>query len=397
MTGSMTAADAAVLFDGARLTIARHLAGLRKSELAQTVAKSPSAVTGWESGTKRPNAATVAELALRLGVEPAFFTVTADDVAVPTSPPHFRSLRSTTQLARDQALAYGKLAFDIATGLERHVEFPDVDLPTFPVDADDLDGDGPEQAARLVRQEWDLGAGPVGHLVRLVENHGVLVVFSPPKGASVDAYSFASDRRPIVVLNPLKRDYYRQRFDLAHELGHLVMHADAEPGGRIVEEQAHRFASELLMPAEELAQLLPRAMNAAAWGSLAKLKEQWGVSMQALLFRARRLGVLSDVSYRNAMTTVSARGWRRSEPGQIKVLEQPSLFPKAVELLEGEGIDQSVLASECRAPTNLFWAVTSRAPLSELQDARHPEDNVGRDGRRTVVSLLPAPQPSRGS
>ena len=340
MTGSMTAADAAVLFDGARLTIARHLAGLRKSELAHTVAKSPSAVTGWESGTKRPNAATVAELALRLGVEPAFFTVAADDVAVPTSPPHFRSLRSTTQLARDQALAYGKLAFDIAAGLERHVEFPDVDLPTFPVDADDLDGDGPEQAARLVRQEWDLGAGPVGHLLRLVENHGVLVVFSPPKGASVDAYSFDSDRRPIVVLNPLKRDYYRQRFDLAHELGHLVMHADAEPGGRIVEEQAHRFASELLMPAEELAQLLPRAMNAAAWGSLAKLKEQWGVSMQALLFRARRLGVLSDVSYRNAMTTVSARGWRRSEPGQIKVLEQPSLFPKAVELLEGEGIDQ---------------------------------------------------------
>src|SRR5690554_1062036 len=142
MTGSMTAADAAVLFDGARLTIARHLAGLRKSELAHAVAKSPSAVTGWESGTKRPTAATVAQLALRLGVEPAFFTVAAADVAVPTSPPHFRSLRSTTQLARDQALAYGKLAFDIAAGLERRVEFPDVDLPTYPVDAEDLDGDG---------------------------------------------------------------------------------------------------------------------------------------------------------------------------------------------------------------------------------------------------------------
>lgn len=397
MTGSMTAADAAVLFDGARLTIARHLAGLRKSELANAVAKSPSAVTGWESGAKRPTAATVAELALCLGVEPAFFTVAAEDVAVPTSPPHFRSLRSTTQLARDQALAYGKLAFDVAAGLERHVEFPDVDLPTFPVDAEDLDGDGPEQAARIVRHEWDLGEGPIGHLLRLVENHGVLVVFSPPNGASVDAYSFDSNRRPIVVLNPLKQDYYRQRFDLAHELGHLVMHADAEPGGRIVEEQAHRFASEFLMPADQLAPLLPRAMNATAWTSLAKLKEQWGVSMQALLFRARRLGVLGDVSYRNSMTTVSARGWRRSEPGQIKVLEQPSLFPKAVELLEGEGVGQSVLATECRAPMNLFRTVTSRAPLSELEDGQHSADDAGRDVRRTVVSLLPAPPPSRGS
>lgn len=84
------------------------------------------------------------------------------------------------------------------------------------------------------------------------------------------------------------------------------------------------------------------------------------------------------------MTTVSVRGWRRSEPGQIKVLEQPSLFPKAVELLEGVGVDQLVLAIECRAPMNLFRTVTSRAPL-----AWHGEGGDGRDVRRTVVPLLP--------
>ncbi|WP_454301703.1 helix-turn-helix domain-containing protein [Salana multivorans] len=391
----MTAADAAVLFDGARLTIARHLAGLRKSELAQVVGRSPSAVTGWEQGTKRPSASTVAELALRLGVEPSFFAIAAETVAAPTSPPHFRSLRSTSQLARDQALAYGQLAFDIAAGLERYVEFPDIDLPAFPVDADDLDGDGPGQAAQLVRELWGLGDGPVGHLLRLIENHGILVVFSPPKGASVDAYSFDSDRRPIVVLNPLKRDYYRQRFDLAHELGHLVMHADAEPGGRIVEEQAHRFVSELLMPAEQIAPLLPRTMNAGAWAALARLKEQWGVSMQALLFRARRLGVLSDVSYRNAMTTVSARGWRRSEPGQVTVLEQPSLLPKSVELLEGEGIDHAVLAGECRAPLNLFRTVTSRTPLVDRAPINTGEQG-GKTSSRAVVSLLPSPESVQG-
>lgn len=390
MTGAMSAADASVLFDGARLTIARHLAGLRKSELAQAVGMSPSAVTGWEQGTRRPSGPTVAQLSLRLGVEPSFFTVAAETVAAPTGPPHFRSLRSTSQLARDQALAYGQLAFGIAAGLERHVEFPDVDLSPFPIDTEDLDCDGPEQAAQLVRERWDLGDGPIGHLLRLVENHGVLVVFSPAKGASVDAFSFDSDRRPIVVLNPLKQDYYRQRFDLAHELGHLVMHADAEPGGRIVEEQANRFASELLMPAEQLGPLLPRAINASAWADLARLKEQWGVSMQALLFRARRLGALGDVAYRNAMMTVSARGWRRSEPGQVKVLEQPSLLPRAVELLEGEGVDNAVLAGECRAPLNLFQTATSRAPLGEAASL-HTEGQLDGMAGRTVVSLLPSP------
>ena len=62
----------------------------------------------------------------------------------------------------------------------------------------------------------------------------MLVVFSPPQAASVDAYSFDSRLRPAVVLNPIKRDYYRQRFDVAHELGHLIIHGDAEPGGRLV-------------------------------------------------------------------------------------------------------------------------------------------------------------------
>lgn len=392
MTGTMSAADAAVLFDGARLTMARHLAGMRKSDLARAVNKSPTAVTGWESGTKRPSPPTVAQLALRLGVEPAFFTVAADAVVVPSSAPHFRSLRATTQLARDQAFSYGQLAFGVASGLERHVEFPDVDLPSYPVDIDDLDGEGPEEAARLVRSDWALGDRPLPHLLRLMENHGVLVVFSPAQTASVDAYSFDSERRPVVILNPLKRDYYRQRFDLAHELGHLVMHADAEPGSRIVEEQAHRFASELLMPEEQIAPLLPSAMNASAWASLARLKEQWGVSQQALLFRARRLGVLGDVSYRNAMTTVSARGWRRNEPGQVKVLEQPSLLPRAVELLAAEGIDEQTLASECRAPLELFRAATSRAPLPIQASVSAGVES----GSRSVVSLLPVGDASAG-
>jgi Zn-dependent peptidase ImmA (M78 family)/transcriptional regulator with XRE-family HTH domain len=386
------AAEVAALFDGARLTLARHLAGLRKSELASRVEKSPAAVAAWESGAKRPTAATVAQLALSLSVEPGFFAVRPDDVAALSTTPHFRSLRSTSQVARDQAFAYGQLAVDIATSLERHVEFPEPDVPSRPVAGDDREGDGPEQAAHLVREQWGLGARPVGHLVRLLENHGVLVVFSPPQTASVDAYAFDSRLRPVVVLNPIKRDYYRQRFDVAHELGHLVMHADADPGGRIVEDQAHRFAAELLTPAAEIRNLLPATMGGNAWRTLGKLKEQWGVSMQALLLRARRLGRLGDVSYRNAMTTISARGWRRHEPGLISTIEQPSLLPRAVELLAQEGIGERLLVEQCRVPIDLFRTVTSRTPNHTPAGTPPPAAEAGRQrsGGR-VVSLLERP------
>lgn len=379
------ASDVAAVFDGARLTLARHLAGMRKSEVAARVEKSPTAVAAWENGAKRPTPAAVAQLALSLSVEPGFFAMRPDDVAARCAAPHFRSLRSTSQLARDQAFAYGQLAVDIASSLERHVEFPDPDVPSWPVAVDDREGDGPEQAAQLVRQAWGLESGPLGHLVRLLENHGVLVIFSPAQTASVDAYSFDSQIRPIVILNPHKRDYYRQRFDVAHELGHLVMHGDAEPGGRVPEDQAHRFAAEFLMPASEIRDLLPASMGGNVWQSLARLKEQWGVSLQALLYRARWLGRLGDVSYRNAMTTISARGWRRSEPGLITAIEQPSLLPRSVELLSAEGIDEAQLIGQCRVPTTLFHTVTARTPI-----VTHADPGDGDHGRQRaqVMSLL---------
>ncbi|WP_338765865.1 XRE family transcriptional regulator [Nocardia vulneris] len=368
-------AEVATFFDGTRLTLARQLAYLRKTDLAARIGKSPTAVTAWENGAKHPSAATVAQLSLSLGVEPGFFAQRPNDVAALSATPHFRSLRSTSQLARDQAFAYGRVAVDIASSLERHVEFPEPDIPHASVDSDDHLGDGPERAAHLVRKTWGIEDGPIGHLVRLLENHGVLVVFSPEQAASVDAYSFDSRLRPVVVLNPIKRDYYRQRFDVAHELGHLVMHCDAEPGGRIVEDQANRFAAELLMPADQIRHVLPGSMGGSAWRTLAQLKEQWGVSIQALLYRARSLGVLSDVSYRNAMTTVSTRGWRRSEPGLVGAIEQPSLLSRAVELLANEGIYETTLIDQCRIPTDLFRTITSRMPQNSVKAA----DDVGTD------------------
>jgi Zn-dependent peptidase ImmA (M78 family)/transcriptional regulator with XRE-family HTH domain len=352
--------DVAACFDGDRLTLARQLAGLRKNALAALIGKTPTAVAAYESGLKNPAPATVAALALALEVAPDFFQARPRDLALATTAPHFRSLRSTSQISRDQAHAYGRLAVDVCTVVERHVEFPARDLPSYPVAVDDVATRVAEDVAGLLRKDWDLPAGPVGHLVRLVENHGGLVVFSPLDSATVDAYSFDTARRPIILLNPLKDDYYRQRFDVAHELGHLVMHIDAEPGGRGVEDQANRFAAELLMPADEIAEQLP---SKADWARFGQLKQHWNVSMQALLYRARTLKVMPEVTYRNAMATVSSRGWRRREPGPMPLLEQPSLLPRAMRLLADEAqVDERMLAARCQAPLGLFRQIVSRAP-----------------------------------
>ena len=355
-----TLANATSFFNGRRLTMVRQLAGLRKSRLADLIGMSPASVTGWESGAKQPNRATVAKLALALRVEPQFF---AGGGPPHVEKPHFRSLRSTPQVAQDEAGAYGQFVAEITGLLEKVVELPETLLPDFPVAPDEADA-SPEEVAREAREFFGVTPGPIRHVVRLAERAGVVVVFSEPGISAIDAYSLHTGTRPIIVLNPVKDDYYRQRFDVAHEIGHLIMHHDAEPGGKVAEEQANRFAAEFLMPAEEIGPHLPTTTAGRGWTKLAELKEHWGVSLAALLYRARTLGVMGDVTYRNAMIRMSQNGWRRAEPGRISSLEAPSMLARAREVINEAGIDDQQFLSGAGLPLDLFAIATARSPLA---------------------------------
>ena len=358
-----TLADATSFFNGQRLTMARQLAGLKKAHLAELIGMSPASVTGWESGAKTPNRATVARLALALKVEPQFFS---GGPPPRISRPHFRSLRSTTQIAQDEAEAYGRFTAEVAGLLETAVEFPELLLPDLSIDATDPNGDA-ETAAREARAFFQLPEGPVQHMVRLAERAGVVVVFSEPGVASIDAYSLTSSTRPIIVLNPVKDDYYRQRFDVAHELGHLVMHHDSEPGSKTAEDQAHRFAAEFLLPADQIRSHLPTSTAGRGWSKFAELKEHWGVSLAALLYRSRTLGVMGETSYRNAIVRMSQNGWRRAEPGRASTLEMPSMLARAREALEEIGIDDAKFLSGSGLSRDLFAVAASRVPTRATQ------------------------------
>lgn len=332
-----------MLFDCERLTLARRLRGLRKNQLAQAVGTTPKAIGRYEAGVQEPEDATVRRLAVALAVPVGFFQSGRSPVSMDGA--HFRSLRSTTQIERDQALAYGRIATDVVAVLEKLVDFPQVDLPEYPVSPDEIAGPGPVEAARLARKALLDRPGPVPHVVRLLEAHGVIVLVLPEAAERVDAFSAGVHPRPMVFFNPAKGDYWRNRFDGAHELGHLVMHADAEPGEKVVEDQAHRFAAEFLMPEADIAGELPASPD---WERLAELKEKWGVSIAALLYRTRTLGIMTETAYRNAMSTLSSRGWRRQEPGAARPLEQPTMLTRALEVVEEAGTDRDRVADEAR-------------------------------------------------
>lgn len=335
------AAAVASAFDPDELTLARRFRGLRKNELAEAVGVTPAALSQYELGQSRPSPAVLARLALALGVPVRFFVLGHPKPVTPSAA-HFRSLRATTQLERDQVLAFGQLAWRLMTGIEKYIELPAPRIPhlALPLPADP-GGAHLAEAARLARESMGIGAGPVPHVVRLLETHGTVVTGLPAMSRRVDAFSHWYGSRPLVFLNPMKDDKARSRFDAAHELGHLVLHHDAEPGNRIVENQAHDFAAEFLMPRDEIAAELPRRLD---WDHLFTAKRRWGASLKALVYRAHKLGVFGDFAYRTGMVTLAQ--WGDPEPGDLGPREYPVLLAKAVQMLAGTGVDLEQLARE---------------------------------------------------
>ena len=342
----LDARSAAALFAPRKLTQARQMLAITRAELARRVGVSAASISQYESGAMRPRAGTLAQLALVLEVPIEFLTVSRLDAPLPTvETSFFRSLRRTTQRDRERATAYAGLLAQLVAEIERRVTFPAF-TPT-PDLALDPDGEteAAEVAAARIRALWELDSEPLAHAIRLIERHGVIVARLPFSSSDVDAFSWASGPRPLVLLGDDKRDFERSRFDVCHELAHILLHAaDPEPAHPQMERQAHRFSGALLIPAEALRDEWPRGRW--DWNQMVRTKERWGISIAAQLLRARDLGLLTADSYVSKMKYMSRMGWRRREPGPHRPPEKPDLLNQAIGLLEQSGTTLDTVAEE---------------------------------------------------
>jgi Zn-dependent peptidase ImmA (M78 family) len=150
-------------------------------------------------------------------------------------------------------------------------------------------------------------------------------------------------------MSPRKGDKARSRFDAAHELGHLVMHSDAEPLSHDQERQANMFASAFLMPASDVRQyLVTQAPLAGGWPAVMSRRAHWGVSAKALLYRSRELGALNEAAYRRAMQSYARLDIRSQDGSELGEREQPVLLRRAAAALNipADDLAQEVSLSE---------------------------------------------------
>ena len=348
---SRDARSAAALFDPQRLRLARQLLGLKRAQLAERVGLSPAAISQFESGATKPRPSSLAEIALRLGMPVSFFAATGRPLlAIPTDQTFFRSLRRTSQMDRERAAAHAVLLAELVRLVESRVKLPEYDVPLdLTIDAQDPP-DRAEEVAERLRVSWGLGEEPVPNTVRLLERHGIVVARLPLLTGDVDAFSSVVPARPIVILGADKGVRERSRRDALHELGHLVMHhADPEAASPPLERQAERFSSALLFPAAAFREEWPVGRR-LDWPKLVSLKARWGMSLGALLYRARDLELISPIGYESAVKYMSKKGWRTREPGPSGPPEEPKLLRDALGLLIDNQVDLDALFEDGGLP-----------------------------------------------
>ncbi|WP_417481605.1 XRE family transcriptional regulator [Maricaulis sp.] len=293
------------------LRLARQMRGFGQAAAADLLGIEQPVLSRIENGISEFREELVARAAEQLKFPHGFFYQNEPIYGAPVSvhEPMFRKKSSVAQKNINAVVAETNLRI---IHLRRMLEAVDVassqDFPRLDVE----EYGSPEKIAQLLRRHWKLPAGPLKNLTLQCERAGILIMHSHMDGTSVSGLTMnVPGLQPIIVINrSMPAD--RMRFTLAHELGHLIMHRFPTPQ---MEKEADAFASELLMPVDDIRPaFVGRKIDLKLLGAL---KPEWKVSMGSLLMKAKTVGALSTNQATYLWKQMSARGYRLKEPAGL--------------------------------------------------------------------------------
>lgn len=324
-------------FNNDLLRIARQARGWSQAELARRSGVSQANLSKLENGLIGATDEVLDGVSAALRFPRDFFFQNDRVIGLPMSV-QYRKRASVGQKAIERLEAELNIRILHLRRLLDAAELePELPLPR--MDVDEFGGD-PEHISGLVRRTWLVPSGPIRNLTGLVERAGCIVVHCDFAALKVDGFTVQiPDMPPCIFLNR-NQPADRQRFSLAHELGHVVMHRVPSP---TMEDEANAFAAAMLMPASDVR---PHLSGRLTLQRLAGLKPIWRVSMAALLVRAKTIGAITANQSQYLWRQMSAMGYKLVEPAELDFrAEEPSVLPEIIRLhLEDLGYDVSDLA-----------------------------------------------------
>lgn len=182
------------------------------------------------------------------------------------------------------------------------------------------------RAAELLRENWDLGKGPVFNVVELLEDKNIKVVKLDVDKDFDGLQTFVNDTIPVVAYNLKKANKLdRIRFTLLHELAHLLLKF-----GNVTERQkeilCHQFAGAMLLPEETIKEELGQYRNKLSVNELGNIKKQYGISMQVVVMRAKDCGIINDHYTKQFFFLIKQMNWKVDEPVEYQGVEESNRF-----------------------------------------------------------------------
>lgn len=277
-----------------RISNARKMAGLSMDQLATLSGLSKNAISRYEKGIMKPDSSNLIKLSKALNVKVDYLfrksTVVLGEVA----------FRKKSRLG---SKAIDSIKYRVIDRLEKYIELESIlsvdNQFSNPVSAIPINNFSDlEVAADKLRERWSLGLNPISSVIEMLEDNFIKVV-EVDEPLEFDGLSaFVDDKIPVIVVNknfPIER----KRFTLLHELGHLLLSLNNRFTEKEIENACHRFAGAILIPRVKIISELGLSRKPIYLQELVELQKEWGISIQAIMYRARDLDIISQSKLTN--------------------------------------------------------------------------------------------------
>ncbi|PQP83889.1 transcriptional regulator [Paenibacillus sp. PCH8] len=368
------------MFVGENLTNLRIMHGYSRKQLSEQLGVTEQAVWQYENAYTSPKVPIVNELKRIFSVKSKYF-YTKDML----------TQRNNAANIDVMNIAYRSKVMNVISKTQteaKHVEYLDtfinyitaqISLPTLNIIQlreeaieymNHTDDDRTTQihyVAHLARQRLNMEPSTNENLMFRIEKSGVYV-FEKAIGEEIDAYSlWTRNDRPFIILGNIKRSAVRRNFDLAHELGHLLLHYRLEfvnldrKEHKLIENEANLFAGAFLLPEEEFSSDMNEITYKTNPDQYLDLKNKWKTSLQVLGYRAAHLGMMEAKDHRNFYAAMHRRGYLEKEPFDREIpLQKPMRIKTIIDLLSNKGLVdiRYMIEEDWKVETSFFHHMT---------------------------------------
>ncbi|MDF2450488.1 MAG: helix-turn-helix domain protein [Bacteroidota bacterium] len=307
---------------GIRLASARKMAGMSLQQLSDKLDKAVTkqSLNKYEQNVMKPDSELLIKIASVLGVTIDYFF---RETKVKLEGIEFRKKvklsKTEEEIIKEKTIDFLERYFELEKLLDLKSDFNQ------PLKNNKVkNGSDVEAYALELRNKWELGLNPIVNVIEMLEDKHIKV-FEIEAPDSFDGLSAYVNDIPIIVINK-SFDVVRRRFTALHELAHIILDFDKSIPEKELERMCHAFAGAFLIPKKSFIEEFTKQRNHISLEELKHIKSYYGISIQAIMARAKNLHIINEHVYKNFSINFSMLGYRKNEPGEYTGTEKSLRF-----------------------------------------------------------------------